>query len=1129
MAGKGGDMTRHVLVPVTLFSVAGLSLLFPRLAAVDAVALSAILCLYLSGLVERREPAAEPADPFLEAVLAHSGDVLCVLDRNTTVTYVSPSAPHRLGWSDDTITGSSLLDLVHPVDRAAAGEALAAAIAGPVAGPMAGLDHVGPLSLRLLDGRGGWRQMEMVITDGRGLSGLEGLVLTLRDLDSREPASVASREERDFTEAVMETVGALVVVTERDGRIVRFNGACERATGWRFEEVEGRIFWELFLTAKDASENFSVWQRLTAGEFPFAHENDWVARDGSLRRISWTTTALTDERGQVTYVIATGIDVTETRQATRALAVSERAFRAIADTSTDIITRTSMDGQLLYVSPAITSVLGYRPEELVGTPGPDIIHPDDRGALARAYQASQATAPVHVAFRARHRDGQYVWCETSTRIRPNPDTGELEVQAATRDISERRQAEELYRTLVELCPDPLIVYDEAEIGYANQAAADLFGVARPEDLMGREPLSFTCPEHKEEMARRDRQIMAEGQRFHAFERTCVRQDGETVEVETSAGPLHVRDGTVVMAILRDVTERRRAQAEVAASELRLRTSLDALLDGFAHYEAVRNARGDIRDFQIRYINPAGMEPFGATPEEVIGKTLLGVYASDTDSPLFREMVRVVETGQPKRRQVEFPVNDEELRTFETQAVRMGDGLVLSFRDVTERRAAELRLAHAATHDELTDLPNRAMFLDRLERALAQSRRGQGRVAVLYMDLDRFKVVNDSLGHSAGDELLVAVANRLMRAVRPSDMVARLGGDEFVILTENLAGLEEAQAIGVRIETTLSEPILVGGQLTSLSSSVGITLAGPSTTAGDLLRDADAAMYRAKRLGRGRQEVFDELMRSEAVERLEVEMGLRRALDAGEFRVFYQPQFDLQSGELTGTEALVRWVHPDRGLLGPADFLPVAEETGLVVPLGRFVLEESCRQLSAWLGGDGHTNPNRLVMAVNVSAGELVDPGFADSVLQILAANHLPAGRLCLEVTEQAASIAASTVIDTLRAVREAGVIVAIDDFGTGYSSLSHIRTLPVDIVKLDRMFVQGLGQNSADECVIAAVAQLAAQLGMVVMAEGIETPEQQALCRALGCQLGQGYLLGMPALGSEISLPFAISADKSAD
>ena len=1119
MVRKGGDMTRHVLVPVALVLVAGLSLLFPRLAQVDAVALAAILCLYLSGQAERKEPApASFSDPFLGAVLSHSSDVLCVIDRDTTVLYVSPAASSQLGWTEKTITGSSLLDLVHPVDRAAAGEAIAAA--------MASAEPIEALPLHLLDGRGGWRRIEMAISDVRSTEGLDGMVLTLRDVEGRDAASTAIREERDFTEAVVETVAALVVVTDRDGRIVRFNQACERATGWTFEEVEGRVFWELFLTAEEASADLELWQRLTSGEFPFSHENNWVARDGSLRRIGWTTTALTDGTGQVTYVIATGIDVTETRHAERALAASERAFRTIADTSTDVITRTSIDGHFLYVSPAVTAVLGYRPEELIGTHGSSIIHPDDWDSVARAYDQQQdSTSVVHVAFRARQKDGQYVWCETSTRIRPNPDTGELEVQAATRDISDRRQVEELYRTLVELCPDPLVVYDDGEIGYANQSAADLFGVARPEDLLGQAPLSFTCAEQREETAVRDHEIMANGRRFHAFERTCIRRDGIAVEVETSAGPLQVGDRTVVMAIMRDVTERRRAQTEVADSELRLRTSLDALLDGFAQYEAVRDERGDIRDFRIRYINPAGIAPFGATPDQVVGHTMLEFYPDDRNGPLYRDMVSVVESGEPRRRELEFPVNDTDRRTFEVQAVRMGDGLVLSFRDVTERREAELRLAHAATHDELTGLPNRAMFLDHLERALAKTRRGQGQVAVLYLDLDRFKVVNDSLGHNAGDELLVAVASRLERAVRPSDMVARLGGDEFVILTEGLTGPEEAQTIGKRIEATLSEPIVIGGQVTSLSSSVGITLAGPTTTAGDLLRDADAAMYRAKRLGRGRQEVFSDLMRSEAVERLEVEMGLRRALDAGELRVFYQPQFDLPTGELIGVEALVRWAHPDRGLLGPADFLPVAEETGLIVPIGQFVLDESCRQLATWLDGDGFASPHRLVMAVNVSAGELANPDFSRNVLSVIEAHNLPAGRLCLEVTEQAASISSSTVVDALREVREAGVIVAIDDFGTGYSSLSHIRTLPVDIVKIDRMFVQGLGQNSADECVVAAVAQLATQLGMVVMAEGIETPEQRALCMSLGCQLGQGYLLGMPAPAADIKLPFAAPTD----
>jgi diguanylate cyclase (GGDEF)-like protein/PAS domain S-box-containing protein len=1128
MATRGGDLVKHLLVPTALVVVAGLSLVYPRLAQVDAVVLAAILCVHLSGRTEQNTRAAAPStsaaeqpEPFLSALLGHTSDVLCVVDRDTTVRYVSPAAFDQLGWTEETVTGCSVLDLVHPVDRAAVGEAIAAAIAGP--------DSVDALALRVLDGRGGWRHMEMIIADVRGAGSLDGLVVTLRT--SAQPARP---EAPNLTEAVVDTVGAIVVVTDRDGRVVRLNRAAEHATGWTLPEVEGRLFWELFFAAAEVPSGVELWRRLGAGESPLSREIGSVDRHGSPRQISWTWTGLIDDGGQASFVIATGVDLTETRKAETALAASERAFRTIADTSTDIITRTSLDGRFLYVSPAVTAVLGYRPEELVGTQGTAIIHPDDWEVLARAHDGNNQSARVHVAFRARHKDGQYLWCETSTRMRPNPGTGDLEVQASTRDISDRRQAEELYRTLVDLCPDPLIVYDETEIGYANQAAADLFGVARPEDLLGQDPLSFTCPEQREEAGRIDREIMVEGRRVHLAERTCLRRDGQPVDVEASAGQLQVGDRTVVMAILRDVTERRQVQAEVGASEQRLRTSLDALLDGFVHLEAVRDGGGDaaagaeggrICDFRIRYINPAGLEHFATTPQQVIGRRMLALYPADPGSPFFRDLVDVVETGRAKRREVEFPVSAEDVRTFDVQAVQLGDGLVLSFRDVTDRRAAELRLAHAATHDELTNLPNRAMFLDRLGRALEASRRGGGRVAVLYLDLDRFKVVNDSLGHSAGDELLVAVASRLLRAVRPSDMVARLGGDEFVILTEGLAGLHEAQTIGRRIEETLSEPILIDGQLTSLSSSVGITLAGPTTTPGELLRDADAAMYQAKRLGRGRQEVFDDLMRSEAVERLEVEMGLRRALESGELRVFYQPQYELQTGALTGMEALVRWAHPDRGLLGPADFLPVAEETGLIVPIGRFVLEESCRQLSHWLGGNGYDNPNRFVMAVNVSAGELIDPGFASDILRILARHQLPPGRLCLEVTEQAASIASSTVVEALREVRRAGVIVAIDDFGTGYSSLSHIRTLPVDIVKVDRMFVQGLGQNPADECVVAAVVQLASQLGMLVMAEGIETPEQRSLCEALGCRLGQGYLLAMPAPASEISLPFTTPAD----
>jgi PAS domain S-box-containing protein len=320
-----------------------------------------------------------------------------------------------------------------------------------------------------------------------------------------------------------------------------------------------------------------------------------VARDGSLRRVAWSTTALCDSDGQITYVVSTGIDVTDARHGEAALADSERAFRTLADNSTDVITRMTLSGLLVYVSPSVESVLGHAPSDLVNRSAAEIVHADDWASFAKTLEAAEEGVTIPSVFRAVRSDGTYAWCESSSRIRRDPITGEMEVQASTRDISDRRQVEELYRTLVELCPDALLVYDEHEIRYANQSAAELFGVSRPEDLLGIDPASFIRPEQREEASARDRSIMVEGRRVHGFERTCVRSDGLTVELESSAGPLQVGNRTVVMAILRDVTERRRAQASVETSEHRLRTSLDALLDGFADYEAVRNTRGDIVD------------------------------------------------------------------------------------------------------------------------------------------------------------------------------------------------------------------------------------------------------------------------------------------------------------------------------------------------------------------------------------------------------------------------------------------------------------------------------------------------------------------------------------------------------
>ncbi len=445
--------------------------------------------------------------------------------------------------------------------------------------------------------------------------------------------------------------------------------------------------------------------------------------------------------------------------------------------------------------------------------------------------------------------------------------------------------------------------------------------------------------------------------------------------------------------------------------------------------------------------------------------------------------------------------------------------------VVERIRAQEQIAHQATHDGLTGLGNRVLFRDRLELALARVQRRGSSAALLFLDLDRFKDVNDTLGHGAGDQLLRDVSDRLKATLRATDTVARLGeqeftlarfgGDEFVVLCEDLASEGDAVRVAERVQQALLGPFVLERNEYVVSASIGIVLADTTTPDAEaLLRDADIAMYRAKERGPGRWEIFDERIRTEALERVEIERALRRALDAGELRLHYQPIVTLADNRLRSVEALVRWEHPERGLLAPGAFIPIAEESALILRIGAWTLREACEQAHRWRARFGDRAP--LPISVNVSARQLAQPELPEIIKQVLQQTGLSAGDLAIEVTETALIEDSSVPAASLRELRSLGVKILLDDFGTGYSSLSHLQRFSIDALKIDRSFVRHLRAKDGDLAIVRAIAAMANALGLEVIAEGVETAEQADVVLALGCDSAQGFYFARPAQPAQI-------------
>ncbi|MCU1488203.1 MAG: hypothetical protein JWN67_4949, partial [Actinomycetia bacterium] len=936
---------------------------------------------------------------------------------------------------------------------------------------------------------------------------VEGL-LADQQPPSPPPGPLASRS------ALLQAMAASGIATallDPGGRYVWWSDECIARLGWSSAEVLGRNPLDFLFAgtddvpAEDASLRLAVAQRW--------HGCVRIARsDGSVIEVQAFAVALRDGAGEVEGYL-TGMVDPELAPPSSQVGLVESVLVRSEDAVLLCDGRLEGEGPtIVYANPAACTLAGMALVEIAGRPASTMIADGaDPVRLAEVVSTLRAGRSVRQEFVVQSASGPLT---TEVELTPFGDVaGDVaQVVIVVHDITARRQAEQeaaateaRMRLAAELAGvgaweidlrAERIVWDDRVRDLLDLAPGTpptletWFAALTPDDAAaGRHRLAAMSPvtdgiEADYRLSRPDgteRRLLARG-------RVIERDD---------AGPIRM------IGVLLDVTESHAATDRIVST-------LESIGEGYFALD---------RDWRFTYLNRWGEELLGRRSEDIVGCDFKAEYPDALGTVIEEQYARAM-AGESVEFEVFFAPHD---RWYEVRAYPLADGIAVHYRDINARmaqqeerealltaeREARTELAHAATHDPLTGLPNRVELLSWLTDALARPRRA-GHVAVLFCDVDRFKVVNDSLGHAAGDELLVAVAERLAHDSRPGDMVARLGGDEFVVALPS-ASSAEAERVGARLLDSFREPVVVAGRRLVVSTSIGVALADEGATAETLLRDADAALYLAKDGGRDQVARFDDDVRTGVVTRLQTEHELRDAVDGGQLRLHYQPAFDLRTGELAGAEALLRWQHPTRGLLTAGAFVELAEDTGLVGALGDWVVPEACGAHSLWSG-----ELDDLLVWVNVSVRQLVRPGFAAHLLGLIRAAGGRPERIGVEVTESALAEDHSVPLRELRLLSDAGIQIAVDDFGTGYSSIARLRRYPVDVLKLDRAFMADV-DSRAGRSVVAAVVDLAHACDAVALAEGVETAEQLEIVRSLGCDRASGYYLARPVPADELA------------
>ncbi|MEW5708068.1 MAG: PAS domain S-box protein [Pseudomonadota bacterium] len=932
-------------------------------------------------------------------------------------------------------------------------------------------------------------------------------------------ALLAAREAE--LRATLYSIGDAVISTDAAGRITRMNPVAEKLTGWREAEAQGRSLKEIFPIFNEhtrAAVRNPVERVLKEGVVVgLANHTVLVARDGRELPIADAAAPIRDASGRMTGVVLVFRDQTEERRAARALQESEAYARAMVESALDAVIGIDHTGRVVEFNPAAERLFGYSRAEAIGRDMAELIIPPAlrerhrRGLKRHLVTGESAILGRRFEMPAHRKDRSEILVELA--IARTDVEGRPRFTAYLRNVTEQRRAQEVlqeserrYRALFEANPHPMWIYDLETLRFlaVNDAAVDRYGWRR-EEFLAMTIRDIRPPEETPRLL----SAVAEaglGGLYRSGVWRHLRKDGSVMLVEVSSHYLEFEGRPARAVLVNDVTEQVRAREALQESEERFRLLARVTNDALWDWDLKNNTLWWSEGFEAL---------FGFRRDEIestIDSWITRIHPDDTSRVLEGIYAVIDGDGLTWSDEYRFLRKDGSfahvldrgyvIRDAAGKPLRMIGGMT----DFTQHKVAEARIEQLAFYDSLTGLPNRALLLDRLKQALAAAERRGDRVALLFLDLNRFKEINDTQGHATGDDVLLEVARRLRTTLRQEETVARIGGDEFLVVAP---GADQAgvMRIAERIQQALVQPLIVRGQAFSVGASIGIAFYPDDGSCPDeLLKNTDIAMYRAKADKMSwcfyRPEMGRQLAR-----RLEMGMRLEQALSSDALELYYQPQFDLDTRTLTGAEVLLRWTDPQWGALSPADFVPVAEERGLMGQLGEWVLRSACRQMQMWKAA-GFELPGRL--AVNVDARQFEDLEFVAKVRAIVEEASIDPEIFELEITESGVMADPERAVAVTEALQEAGFAIAIDDFGTGYSSLAYLKRFAVDTLKIDISFVRDMLSDGNDEAIVRTIIAMARSLGLATLAEGVETEAQAERPRALGCDFAQGFHFGRP-------------------